>query len=228
MSFQPLEGRARIARLAVRKDAAMTDGPVKADEKIDLATSGKSSPGKFAHAVLRTRDKFEEMVDWYLKVLNAKVVYSNGMLTFLSYDDEHHRIAIARNPGLAERPPCSTGLDHLAFTYGSLDELLGNYARLKAIGIEPFLPINHGPTTSLYYHDPDGNRIELQVDNFEDMAEATRHMEATFDRNPVGVGFDPDDYVLRRSAGTSPAELIRPPTEVAPPSMDVIRKLISS
>ena len=195
---------------------------------VDSKDYGKSSPKKFAHAVLRTRDKFSEMVDWYLNVLNAKIVYSNGMLAFLSYDDEHHRIAIAFSPGSPERPPRSVGLDHLAFTYGSLDDLLGNYERLKAIGIVPFLPVNHGPTTSLYYADPDGNRIELQVDNFEDIAEATEHMVATFDRNPIGVGFDPDDFVRRRQAGTPAADLIRPSADVAPPEMDVIAKLISS
>ena len=198
-----------------------------AGSMVELADRGKSSPSKFAHAVLRTRDKHKEMVDWYLTVLNAKVVYSNGMLTFLSYDDEHHRIAIASSPGSPDRPPRSIGLDHLAFTYASLDDLLGNYERLKAIGITPFLPINHGPTTSLYYADPDGNRIELQVDNFEDLGEATEHMEATFDTNPLGVGFDPDDYVRRRKAGTPAADLIRPPMDVAPPQMDLIMKMIN-
>ena len=43
---------------------------------------------------------------------------------------------------------------------------LYTYARLKGDGIEPYWCINHGPTTSLYYKDPDGNQIELQVDNF--------------------------------------------------------------
>ena len=193
----------------------------------DLADHGKSSPSKFAHAVLRTRDKFKEMVEWYVTVLNGKVVYTNGMLTFLSYDDEHHRIAIAYSPGSPDRPTRSVGLDHLAFTYGSLDDLLGNYERLKAIGILPFLPINHGPTPSLYYADPDGNRIELQVDNFDDMGEATEHMEATFDTNPLGVGFDPDEFVRRRQAGTPAADLIRPSLDVAPPEMDLIAKMIS-
>jgi catechol-2,3-dioxygenase len=194
---------------------------------IDLAKCGQSSPSKFAHAVLRTRDKFSEMVDWYLTVLNGKVTYSNGRLAFLTYDDEHHRIAIASGPDCPDRPTRSIGLDHLAFTYRSLDELLGNYERLKASGITPFLPINHGPTTSLYYADPDGNRIELQVDNFEDMGEATEHMEATFDKNPVGVAFDPDNYVRLRQAGTPSADLIRPSADVAPPEMDVIVKLIN-
>lgn len=32
--------------------------------------------------------------------------------------------------------------------------------------------VNHGPTTSIYYRDPDGNDIETQVDNFDTTAEA--------------------------------------------------------
>jgi hypothetical protein len=38
--------------------------------------------------------------------------------------------------------------------------------RKKDMRIRPFYSINHGPTTSLYYTDPDGNRVELLVDNF--------------------------------------------------------------
>lgn len=37
---------------------------------------------------------------------------------------------------------------------------------------------NHGPTTSLYYRDPDGNQIETQVDNFETAEEATAFMNS--------------------------------------------------
>ena len=27
------------------------------------------------------------------------------------------------------------------------------------------MPVQHGPTTSIYYCDPDGNMVELQIDN---------------------------------------------------------------
>lgn len=57
------------------------------------------------------------------------------------------------------------GLHHVAFTFPSMGELLDNDARLRDRGIRPFFCVNHGPTTSIYYRDPDGNRIELQIDN---------------------------------------------------------------
>jgi len=51
-------------------------------------------PVKFAHVVYRTR-RFQEMLDWYQAVFDAKVQYRNPGLAFLTYDDEHHRFAFA-------------------------------------------------------------------------------------------------------------------------------------
>lgn len=186
------------------------------------------SPRKLAHAVFRTRDNYQAMIDWYCTVLGAKPVFESPMLTFLSYDEEHHRIAIANMPDLKEREPRSVGMDHLAFTYASLDDLLATFERLKTVGIEPFCPVNHGPTTSLYYHDPDGNRIELQVDNFEDMHEATAHMNEAFGVNPVGVLFEPDALVRRRAEGAGVDELTRiPVADLEPPRPELFGKLMA-
>lgn len=186
------------------------------------------SPRKLAHAVFRTRDNYQAMIDWYCTVLGAEPVFASPMLTFLSYDEEHHRIAIANMPDLKEREARSVGMDHLAFTYDSLDDLLATYERLRAVGIEPFCPVNHGPTTSLYYHDPDGNRIELQVDNFEDMHAATEHMNAAFDVNPVGVLFEPAALVRRRAQGARVEELTRVPvSDLQPAEPALFGKLMS-
>src|SRR5215510_13904808 len=65
------------------------------------STSKKIVPAKFAHAVLRT-NKFKQMVDWYKTVLQAEVVFENQMLAFMTYDDEHHRLAIAAFPGIED------------------------------------------------------------------------------------------------------------------------------
>jgi catechol 2,3-dioxygenase len=46
-----------------------------------------------------------------------------------------------------------------------------SYLRLRDAGIEPDICIDHGMTLSSYYSDPDGNRVELQVDNFGGWAE---------------------------------------------------------
>lgn len=51
-------------------------------------------PTKFAHVVYRTR-RFEQMLDWYCKVFDAKVQHRDPALAFLTYDDEHHRFAFA-------------------------------------------------------------------------------------------------------------------------------------
>src|SRR3546814_2197885 len=51
------------------------------------------SPQRLAHFVLRT-SRFEELVDWYQTVLGATSAFKNEMLAFLSYDEEHHRVAI--------------------------------------------------------------------------------------------------------------------------------------
>ena len=96
----------------------------------------------------------------------------------------------------------------MAFTYEHLDDLLATYERLKAAGIEPILPINHGMTLSLYYADPDGNQAELQIDTMTP-DEAERFMASdTFEANPIGVPFDPDDLITRRRAGASVESLV--------------------
>lgn len=96
-----------------------------------------------------------------------------------------------------------------AFTFGFMGELLDNYVRLRDRGITPFFCVNHGPTTSRYYRDPDGNRVELQIDNFATAKEGQDWMlSPAFDRNPVGVEYDPDALVERFRSGVPVAELV--------------------
>jgi catechol-2,3-dioxygenase len=176
------------------------------------AERGRLAPVKLAHIVRRT-SRFDEMVAWYQTALGAEIAHSDGVLAFLTYDEEHHRIAIVGIPALEDAPPMCAGTDHVAFAHADLGDLLHTYARLKAEGIEPFWCINHGPTTSMYYKDPDGNRIELQVDNFPTAEECNRWMRSgAFAANPIGVVFDPDDLLARYRSG-EPIERLceRPP-----------------
>ncbi|MGI8734052.1 MAG: VOC family protein [Pyrinomonadaceae bacterium] len=55
-----------------------------------------AKPSKFAHVVYSTR-RFDDMIDWYQRVFEAKVVYQNPAFAFLTYDDEHHRFAFANH-----------------------------------------------------------------------------------------------------------------------------------
>lgn len=170
-----------------------------------------ASPLKLAHFVLRT-NRYAEIVAWYKTVLNATAAFESEALAFLSYDKEHHRVAILNIPTLQEQPAGIAGVHHVAFTYDSLTTLLENYDRLKALGIVPCYVINHGPTTSLYYEDPDHNQLEFQVENFATVEESGKFFYSeAFAENPIGVEFDPDDLLRRLRAGEPEEELKRRP-----------------
>lgn len=165
------------------------------------AARGKIAPVKFAHIVLRTSN-LKRLVDYYQTMLEAKALFQDKNLAFLTYDDEHHRLAITQMPGLKKVSRRSQGMDHFAFTYASLDDLLATYERLKSEGITPVWTTNHGPTFSFYYKDPDGNITELQVDIFEDVAELENYLNSqNFTTNPIGEDFDPDEILARFKKG---------------------------
>jgi catechol 2,3-dioxygenase-like lactoylglutathione lyase family enzyme len=176
---------------------------------------GRIAPIRLAHVVMRT-SRYRKMVDWYRGVLEAEASYANEMITFLTYDEEHHRIAIANVPLLLPHPRFLAGVEHIAFSYATLGDLLATYRRLRGGGIAPYWCINHGGTLSMYYADPDGNLVELQVDNFEKPEDLNEFLYGpAFAANPIGVDFDPEQLCARYEAGESHAELARW-REVAP------------
>lgn len=162
-------------------------------------------PTKVAHVVYRTR-RFDEMLRWYQTVFDARVQFQNPALAFLTFDDEHHRFALANmsvlQPGGSDADrQGAIGVDHVGYSYASLSDLLENYALLKAKGITPYWCIHHGIAASLYYADPDGNQMEFQVDCLGSSDDASAFMETNFSVNPVGVEFNPDEWLARLRAG---------------------------
>ena len=165
-----------------------------------MTSPDRVSPAKFAHVVLKTKN-YEAMVSWWCDFLGAHVRHGNEFISFLSYDEEHHRIAIARIPTLEDRDPRSVGVEHFAFTYSSLDDLFGQFERMKALDVHPYWTINHGFTLSAYYRDPDGNQVETQVDTMT-MEEADAFMHGPlFAENPIGRNVDFDALLARYRAG---------------------------
>lgn len=165
-----------------------------------------ASPIKFAHVVLKS-PRYQEMVAWWVDFLDGEVRHGDEFISFLSYDDEHHRIAIANFPNLEPRSTAAEGVEHFAFTYASLDDLFDQYERMKAKGISPYWTINHGMTLSAYYRDPDGNQVETQVDSVS-MHEADEFMKGPlFEANPIGIDVNFEDLIARFKSGTSVASI---------------------
>lgn len=181
---------------------------------------------KFHHFNLKTT-RLQEMIDWYCTLVGAQVLFQDAVGAWLSNDEANHRIALLAFPGFVDDPEkdTRTGLHHSAFEYGSFDELNASYLRLRDAGIEPDLCLDHGMTFSYYYKDPDGNHVELQVDNFGDWAQSSEWMRTSeaFHANPIGVFVDPAKVADAAAAGASFDEIHERATagEFAPPQPPV-------
>ncbi len=173
------------------------------------------SPETLAHVVFKTND-VSLLRDWWCNALEAKVQYGTEDLCFLAYDEEHHRIAIFKAGDYIAHDRNSVGLDHIAFTFADLGELIKTYERLSLADIRPWWEIRHGPTLSIYYRDPDGNQVEFQVDVFKTAEEANEYMYGPeFSANPIGVEFHMADVVRDFKAGVPEETLLRRPNTIA-------------
>ena len=174
-------------------------------------------PSKLAHYVIRAKH-FQAMLAWYRQVFHLRTSFEAPVIAFLTYDEEHHRIAFLNTEHLPAPDSQRTGIDHVAFTYASLQALLHTWERLSGLGITPFWCINHGLTTSMYYRDPDGNEIELQVDNFDSLEAGHAYFASpAFAANPIGVDFDPARLLQRLREGAPLAELLQQGAAPVPP-----------
>lgn len=169
-----------------------------------------TAPSKLAHFVLQT-NQMTVLSDWYCTMLDAYVQMSDDTLTFLAYDDEHHRLAIAQAPvQLGPKDPKLAGVHHIAFTFADLPTLCAKYESLKEHGVTPWWTIKHGPSLSMYYRDPDGNNVELQVDSYETLDECNEFMRGPlFAANPVGEVFDPEQLIADLHAGVELTQLLQ-------------------
>lgn len=172
-------------------------------------------PDFIAHWVVKTA-RSAEMIEWYGHVFGARVVHEDGQIAFLTWDHESHRLALVKlPPPLRYAFPLSRwrrktyGIDHLAFTFVSVQKLLLTYERLKGVGITPVWSINHGPTTSLYYEDPEGIRLEFQTENFPTAQQTAEYFNSgEFADNPIGTNIDPDYLLEQLRAGVDSEQLL--------------------
>lgn len=126
------------------------------------------SPTKLHHMHIFSDQRYDEMVKYYKTLFNAQIIKVNpNGATFMSFDDHDHRIVIIKREGADPKPSNDVGVSHTAFCYASLGELIFVYRAITAAGYDgPPYCVNHGNSTAFYYRDPDGNQVELMMDNF--------------------------------------------------------------
>jgi len=123
-------------------------------------------PVSFSHFGIYVTD-IARMEEFYTRVLGLLVSDRGRLpggpgLVFLSRDpDEHHQMVLA-----AGRP---AGIEYnvvnqMSFKLPTLADLQAMHARAREAGIEQFRIVTHGNAWSIYFADPEGNRIEVFVD----------------------------------------------------------------
>lgn len=152
------------------------------------------------------------MVAWYETVAGLTPVHYSDAAAWLTNDEANHRIALVAHPAIkkAVDKPISASLHHPAFEYRDFHQWLDNYLRLKDADIVPFMSLDHGITMSMYYADPEGNGVEIQVDAFGDWEASKEWMWASREsaENPIGSFFDPDKIVEAREQGAARGSLL--------------------
>lgn len=165
----------------------------------DVKVSRRPSPIGLAHVVLRTTpEKYKKMVWFYQELLNGEIILEEKTFAFLRYDYEHHRVGILMTPDTQPKNGDVAGLEHVSFTFATLTDMARIYQHLKTLGIEPYWAVNHGMTSSMYYRDPERNKVEIQIENFDTPEEADAFVRGPlFTANPVGTEIDPPSWAER-------------------------------
>jgi catechol-2,3-dioxygenase len=120
----------------------------------------------FSHFGIYVTD-LARMEDFYTRVLGFLVsdrgrVPGGSDLVFLSRDpDEHHQIVLAtgRPPGVEFNV-----VNQISFKLPTLADLKAMHARAREEGTRQFRVVTHGNAWSVYFADPEGNRVEVFVD----------------------------------------------------------------
>jgi catechol-2,3-dioxygenase len=163
----------------------------------------------------------DAMVDWYRNVLGMSVNHRSQLpaiaqgrapfagFAFVTMDALHHRLVLFHVPNCVADPDKQKHirLQHVAYNYASLDDLLGSYVRLKKLGILPEWAADHGVSLSIYYQDPGRNRVELNCENYDDEWMGTEFMRSSGSRAARPAEFDPAKMVEARNAGQSSWQL---------------------
>src|SRR5919198_1390872 len=120
---------------------------------------------EIGHVLLRVLD-LERSKKFYAEVLGFHVLEEDPAHggTFMALPGQSHAIDLFQVKDIEaaqQQTPGARGLGHIAFRVESETALKDAYATLKEHGVEVLRSIDHVSQKSVYFHDPDGNTLEI-------------------------------------------------------------------
>ena len=101
------------------------------------------------------------MLAFYRETLGFVMTDRGERICFLSRDPrQHHQVVLV--PGRAPDGPDQ--VQQLSFRVDTLEEVQTIHNKLVAAGIKKLEPVTHGNAWSVYFRDPEGNRLEFYCD----------------------------------------------------------------
>ncbi|MFI4948902.1 MAG: VOC family protein [Alphaproteobacteria bacterium] len=104
------------------------------------------------------------MIDFYTRVLGFVVSdgAEDGRITFLSRNpSDHHQVVLVRGRATEAEVPM---VQQVSFNVGTLAQVQRAYRKVREAGCKVVDPRCHGNAWSVYFSDPEGNRIEMFCD----------------------------------------------------------------
>lgn len=131
-----------------------------------MSRPSDSAPGNMAlsHFELYVRDvvRMEKFYTHHLGFVVTDRGEGPDALVFLSRNpDEHHQLVLNPRPS---SPPTEGALDHISFRVGSLEDVRLVYSALSSAPGVSVEAVSHGNSWSIYFRDPEGNRLEVFAD----------------------------------------------------------------
>lgn len=121
-----------------------------------MTKTGKAKTLGLYHVGLHAANPIQ-LAAFYRQVIGMQIVSSiddpAAQMIFLSSrpDEEAHELVFTSNPELA----------HVAFKVETLADLRAFYQQIVEMGLPIKMAFNHGASLAFYFHDPEGNLVEI-------------------------------------------------------------------
>jgi len=164
---------------------------------------------KLGHVGIWAQD-FEGMRDFYSKIVGLTISDQSANAAFMTSDParEHHELVVFRS----QNPEQRTSVQQISFSCERLEDIVGYYQRFKANDVKFARITSHGNAVGLYFHDPEGNVIEVYwttpfearqpygvaVDLNKPVAEILKEIEEDVRIHGATGHVDPDSFKVQR------------------------------